>query len=230
MADIIKACIDKVVEEKGDPYEKPTTRMAVIRAKRWKPGMTLRVKFLGGNPAIQKKVEEKAKDWENYANIKFDFVPDGDAHIRIAFETDGSWSYIGTDALGIPQNEPTMNYGWLETDTPDEEYSRVVKHEFGHALSCIHEHQNPAANIPWDREAVYRYYMGPPNNWTRAQVDNNLFARYSRNITNFTNLDTTSIMLYPIPAQFTLNHQAIGARNNDLSAVDKQFIKEQYPQ
>jgi serralysin len=229
MADIIKACIDKVMEEKGDPYEKPTTKMAVIRGKRWKAGMTLRVKFLEGDPAIQKRVEEKAKDWENYANLKFDFVSDGDAHIRIAFQTDGSWSYLGTDALGIPQNEPTMNYGWLETDTPDEEYSRVVKHEFGHALGCIHEHQNPAANIPWDREAVYRYYMGSPNNWTREQVDHNLFARYSRNITNFTNLDPTSIMLYPIPAQFTLNRQAIGARNSDLSKVDKVFIQEQYP-
>jgi hypothetical protein len=36
-------------------------------------------------------------------------------------------------------------------------------------------------------------------------------------------------MLYPIPAQFTLNRQAIGGRNSDLSDVDKNFIKEQYP-
>jgi serralysin len=230
MSDIIKVCIDKIVEGKGDPYEKPSTRMALIRAKLWKPGTTLSVKFLGGNPVIQKKVQQMATDWENYANIKFNFISDGDANIRVNFEPDGSWSYIGTDALGIPQNEPTMNYGWLETDTPDEEYSRVVKHEFGHALGCIHEHQNPSAEIPWDREAVYRYFTGPPNNWTRAQVDHNLFERYSRNITNFTNLDPESIMLYPIPAQFTTNHQAIGGRNNDLSKVDKTFIKEQYPQ
>jgi serralysin len=229
MADIIKVCIDKHVENKGDPYEKPTTKMALIRAKLWTPGQTLRVKFLGGDPETQRKVKENAKDWENFANLKFDFVPDGDADIRVAFETDGSWSYIGKDALDIPQNEPTMNYGWLDADTLDEEYSRVVKHEFGHAIGCIHEHQNPAGDIPWDKEAVYKYFMGPPNNWTKEQIDHNLFERYSKNITNYTNLDPTSIMLYPIPAQFTLNHQAIGGRNNDLSEVDKSFIKQQYP-
>jgi len=230
MAEIIKVCIDKIVMEKGDPYEKPSTRMALLKGKLWKKGTTLTVKFLGGDPAIQKKVEVMAKNWENFANIKFNFISDGDANIRVAFEPDGSWSYIGTDALGIPQNEPTMNYGWLETSTPDEEYSRVVKHEFGHALGCIHEHQNPAANIPWDRAAVYAYFTGPPNNWTREQVDHNLFDRYSSNITNFTNLDPKSIMLYPIPAQFTTNHQAIGGRNNDLSDTDKSFIGTQYPQ
>jgi hypothetical protein len=203
--------------------------MALIRAKLWEPGQTLRVKFMDGDPEIQGKVKEKAKDWENFANLKFDFISEGDADIRIAFERDGSWSYLGKDALDIPQNEPTMNYGWLEIDSPDEEYSRVVKHEFGHALGCIHEHQNPAGDIPWDKEAVYKYFMGPPNNWTKAQIDHNLFERYSKNITNYTNLDPTSIMLYPIPAQFTLNRQAIGGRNSDLSDVDKNFIKEQYP-
>ena len=38
-----------------------------------------------------------------------------------------------------------MNYGWLEPDTELREYQRVVRHEFGHALGMIHEHQNPAA-------------------------------------------------------------------------------------
>jgi serralysin len=226
----IKVCIDKVVKKKGDPYEiDPTKEMVLIKSKRWAPGQTLRVRFLGGEPEIKRKVQQKAKDWENYANIKFDFVSDGNADIRIAFEPDGSWSYMGNDATDIPQNEPTMNFGWLDADTTDDEYSRVVKHEFGHALGCLHEHQNPSGSIPWDKEAVYKYYMGPPNNWTKEDVDHNLFARYNKNITNFTNLDPTSIMLYPIPAEFTTNRKAIGGRNSDLSQQDKTFIKEQYP-
>jgi hypothetical protein len=51
-----------------------------------------------------------------------------------------------------------MNYGWLLANTPDQEYSRVVLHEFGHALGAIHEHQHPAAGIPWDKPKVYEYY------------------------------------------------------------------------
>lgn len=51
-----------------------------------------------------------------------------------------------------------MNYGWLYPDTPDQEYSRVVLHEFGHALGAIHEHQHPEAAIPWDKPKVYEYY------------------------------------------------------------------------
>jgi hypothetical protein len=36
-------------------------------------------------------------------------------------------------------------------------------------------------------------------------------------------------MLYPIPAEFTTNGVAIGGRNSQLSEVDIQFMKQQYP-
>ena len=71
--------------------------------------------------------------------------------------------------MDIPQNEPTMNYGWLAPDNDDEEGPRVVTHEFGHALGCIHEHQNPPGLI-WNKRVVYEYYMKPPNNWTKEEV------------------------------------------------------------
>ncbi|MFH1009034.1 MAG: peptidase [Candidatus Latescibacterota bacterium] len=250
---IIKACVDRVLSPekllqaaekavKENPANTPAFSfspgvgaapmpppyMAMLTGKKWKNGRTLRVRFLDGQPAVQAKVERFAHEWGNFANIKFDFGNDPDGEIRISFEQEGSWSFIGVDATTIPQNEPTMNFGWLQADTPDDEYSRVAIHEFGHALACIHEHQSPGGNIPWDKEAVYRYYMGPPNNWSKSEIDLNLFQRYGQDVTQFTQFDPKSIMLYPIPNEFTIGDYEVGW-NRELSAMDKEFVSTIYP-
>ena len=205
------------------------TELAGVTGKKWQNGRRLRARFLDGTSSVQQRVEDHAKRWSDFANITVDFGSDPAAEIRISFEQEGSWSYIGTTALAIDQSEPTMNFGWLEEDTPDEEYERVVVHEFGHALFCIHEHQNPVTTIPWDKDAVYAYYMGPPNNWTKDQVDQNLFARYSADTTQFSAFDPDSIMLYPIPNELTIGDFDVGF-NTTLSDTDKSFIGKAYPQ
>ena len=202
--------------------------LALVTSKLWKPGMTLRVRFLDGDPVVQQRLQPFAHVWSRYANLKFAFVDDPDAEIRISFKNRGSWSYIGTDALGIPKNQPTMNFGWLTRDTDDREYSRVVTHEFGHAIACIHEHQNPASSIPWNKPVVYRYYAGPPNYWTKEQTDVNLFQTYARDQTQFSEFDPKSIMLYPIPKEFTIGGFEVGW-NTELSETDKQFVATIYP-
>jgi hypothetical protein len=202
--------------------------LAALTGKLWQPGRTLRVRFLDGAPDVQARVQSFAHQWSEHANIKFVFGDDSSAEIRISFTQPGSWSYIGTDALMIPQDQPTMNFGWLTSATPNDEYSRVVIHEFGHAIGCIHEHQNPATDVPWNKEAVYAYYAGPPNNWTRQQTDINLFTRYSATITQFSAFDRDSIMLYPIPNEFTIGDFEVGW-NRVLSPMDKQFVATLYP-
>ena len=208
------------------PYER--FRMAVETEKEWPPGRTLRVRFLDGEDAMRANVAEQARRWSEHANITFEFGNDLEAEIRISFRQPGSWSLLGTDALGEDAGQPTMNFGWLRPDSPAEDYTRVVLHEFGHSLSCIHEHQNPEAAIPWDRDAVYAYYAGAPNFWSAADVDENLFKPYSRDKTQFSRFDPASIMLYPIPEQHTLGDYSVGL-NNDLSETDRTFIGTIYP-
>jgi len=205
-------------------------RMAILNPKKWPHGQTLKVSFLDGDTYVQEKVRNIAKEWENYANIKFEFIEEKNGDIRVAFMLgNGSWSAIGKDASARPLNIPTMNYGWLTPNTDETEFRRVVLHEFGHTLGAIHEHQNPANGIQWNKENVYRYFMGPPNNWPREEVDHNIFDRYSKTITNYTDFDANSIMIYDLPAEFTLNNQPVGNYNTELSETDKTFIRILYP-
>ena len=175
-------------------------RAAVEKLKLWDNGSTLRVRFLDGDPGVQAKVAAIAKEWEAETNLTLEFVHVRAAEIRISFAEKGfSWSTVGTDAKTVPGAEATMNYGWLEPDTELREYQRVVRHEFGHALGMIHEHQNPAAAgvIPWDKPKVYAYYA--QQGWSKADVDFNIFQVYSEDSTNHTTFDPTSIMEYAIP-------------------------------
>lgn len=205
-------------------------RMAgvMVTSKKWARGV-IRVAFMDGDSRVWQRVKPYFHEWSKYANISFRFVDSYyDAEIRVSFADSGSWSYIGTDALAIPRERATMNYGWLSPTTDESEYRRVVLHEVGHALGMTHEHQNPSGGIPWDREAVYRYYSGPPNHWDKETIDRNIFARYSESQTQFTSFDRNSIMAYAVPNSLTLGDWEIGW-NTRLSEVDKRFISEQYP-
>lgn len=199
--------------------------LALVTGKKWKPGRALRIRFLDGDATVQQKVAAVAKEWEKYANIKFDFGNDPEAEIRISFAQQGSWSMLGTDALALPKDRPTMNYGWLRPGTPDNQY-HVVLHEFGHALGCIHEHQNPGGTINWNKEAAYQYYGR--NGWSRQMVDQQVFQKYDRALTQFTAIDPKSIMMYPIPRQLTTDGFEVGI-NTTISETDRRFIAEMYP-
>jgi hypothetical protein len=228
----IHVCLDK--------WPDSGKEMAVIPELLWK-NRRIRVRFLNGEPSVKKRVENIAKEWENHANLILDFVDDEDSEIRIGFKwkneigipDESSWSYVGTMAVTLTEDgtinkdNPTMHYGWLEPSTQEIEYRRVVLHEFGHALGCIHEHQSPAGGIPWDVPKVYEFYK-KTQGWDKKEVDQQVLGRYSETITNFTEFDPKSIMEYPVDNALTIGDFEIGL-NTELSGNDKKFMTKTYP-
>jgi hypothetical protein len=209
-----------------------TARMALIDRTKWARGYRLRCRFLDGSKTQRRKVEAKARLWEKHANVAIVFGDDPDAEVRISFQADsGSWSALGQECLitsYFPKYQPTMNFGWLQDDTDAEEYERVVVHEFGHALGCIHEHQSPSVKLRWKKSAVYAAFSGPPNYWSKRDIDSNILEKYSPEGLSFTRFDERSIMLYQFDGSLFTDGKGTPV-NTKLSATDKQMIARMYP-
>lgn len=79
----------------------------------WDNGAVITVKFMdGGSQVVRNKVKEFAKEWEQYANIKFQFVPDNtpETNIRVKLGAGmGHNSYVGTYCNNISQKSQTLN-------------------------------------------------------------------------------------------------------------------------
>jgi serralysin len=231
MSNVKKWCFTWAPDRPASPG---ADKAALLKDNKWEDGAIITIAFLDGDGAIQAKVRKYAKLWtaaeSGPANLTFSFVPDPQsALIRISFKHPGSWSVLGTACEQITdKTQPTMNFGWFDATTPDEEIRRTVLHEFGHAIGLIHEHQNPEGGIKWKREAVIDDLSGPPNNWDLAKIEFNMFHKFEAAAVSATEVDSDSIMMYPIPSHWTENGFSADL-NTDLSVKDVELIKKQYP-
>lgn len=191
--------------------------------KWWPQKATLKIGFpWGATPEQRAMVALAFEHWKQApVNLIFSYPEQGPYDIRVAFnENDGAWSYVGIDCLRIPENEPTMNIGWVEQAAND--------HEVGHALGLLHEHQNPSKPVCWNQANVVRDLSGPPNNWNLETIQFNVLSPYSVGEVITSDHDQFSIMHYPIPAQWTCDNKELPG-GAVLSPADRAFIAKRYP-
>ena len=93
------------------------------------------------------------------------------------------------------------------------------------------ETQEPGRTISeWNKAAVYLYLGGPPNFWTREQVDRLFFTIWPPGYYPVHKIfDPASISILPIPANFLKSGPEV-SWNTELTALDKQFVAALYPQ
>lgn len=219
-------------------------RLEAIRvvAKQWANGTVLHYYFFDqpadggwvGAPDQQQAVRDGFQTWKDL-DIGLVFE-EGDvreaAEVRIGFLLGGgSWSYVGRDVIDLvpDPNRRTMNLGWNVTTAFGRD---TALHEIGHTLGLKHEHQNPNSGIVWDEDAVYAYFTGPPNNWTRAQTDRNVLDKIDPRTVEGSVWDSNSIMHYSfraglinLPARF---QNGLTPRPG-LSDLDIEWARRFYP-
>jgi hypothetical protein len=193
-----------------------------FKGKQWAIGDTIDIAFMGGTSKQREEVKLYADELSKIVNLKLNFGARRDkSEVRISFvRGGGSWSYIGTDALFISKDKPTMNLGWID--------KAVVLHEFCHMLGLGHEHANPLGGIQWNRDRVLKDLSGPPNNWDYRTIEHNVLNAVKLKDVDATEFDPKSIMLYSFPAEWTVN--GVGTnKNTELSEIDKEHLRKLYP-
>jgi hypothetical protein len=209
-------------------------RLALVIARRWpETGADLTVQFLD-NPsvALRKRLLLHMNGWGLRANVRFEETR-GIGMVRVARldrpPTDaGFWSYIGTEILGIEEDQPTMNLEGFTMRTPESEFLRVVRHEAGHTLGFEHEHMRTDLVKRIDRRKAIAYYKRS-DDWSPAETDEQVLTPLkARSLMGTAESDPLSIMCYQIPAEITKDGKAI-AGGTDINATDHAFAAKVYP-
>jgi hypothetical protein len=221
------AAVNENPDNAGSATGTRRKRSLINYSKLWANGRTLKIAFIDGPDAEHKqKIIDAASQWLPYINLKFEFVDDLQGEIRIATRNNDNSSMLGTDALLIHPDWPTMNLG---VKPEHEDFEVIVTHEFGHALGAMHEHQHPKANIPWDKPKVYELYQNREMNpLTKEQIDRNLFEPFNTLEAIYTPYDRKSIMHHPVANTLTLGNWEIPI-NRKISKKDKKLMKLLYP-
>ena len=187
----------------------------------------LRVRFLDGDNTQITKAWKRFQQIDDIAEgLEVRRAEEGElSDIRVSFGCQGHWSYLGKTASYFP-GQTTLNIelaGWATS----KEWDRVALHEFMHALGVEHEHQHPNHEVPWNEPAVIDFY-GRTQGWSPEQVRFQVLNRGKPRQLRTSGFDDTSLMMYPVPRELTLNGYSVGW-NTQLSAGDIALLQDLYP-
>ncbi len=247
---------------------------------RWTPGQKVRVAFLGGDTALHKDIADATKEITDACNIVLDFGVDPvsgkyrtwsendaahAAEVRVTFDKNGYFSLVGTDSvdpnigagkIGGGPNQCSLNLGGFAIARP-QNWQGVARHEFLHAMSFHHSHQNMRGPCEqafrWDDDAgyvstkdargaflvdangrrpgIYTYLSGFPNSWNKQKIDFNL-KTVENPATVAGPFDRQSVMLYRFPALFYKDPNSECLPSGDglsLSDGDRRGLRLLYP-
>lgn len=203
-------------------------RLTVLTTKYWGPvARQFTVSFMESVSAdLRVRILSHMNAWSKTTNRTFVETSDT-GEIRIAFEPDGYWSYLGTDVMLIPRGRPTMNLEGFTMSTPESEYRRVVRHETGHTLGFPHEHMRRELVARIDREKAYKYFERTQG-WSKKVVDQQVLTPLDDKSIMGTLPDQDSIMCYQLPAEITKDGLPIRG-GLDINETDFAFAGLIYP-
>lgn len=211
----------------------PKDKIAIMVGKRWHTkGVKLTVGFLDNPPAdLRARILLHMNAWAKTANVQF---TESHSHpqVRIARANApdavaGYWSYLGTDILSIPADEPTMNLESFTMSTPESEFHRVVRHETGHTLGFPHEHMRLELVKLIDEDKAIEFF-GATQGWSPQEVRAQVLTPIEQSSLLGTKADPRSIMCYQIPGTLTKNGKAI-IGGLDIDPLDFSFAASVYP-
>ena len=207
------------------------TKGVAQRINLWYPGSAITVKFLDGSPAYQQKVMDYAAEWEEYANITFRFVTEGNANVRIGFDWNENrwvtWSYIGSDCkMNTDQMDATLSFADWDYKTEDERKGDVLR-AFGQVLGLELEHRHLDFDANWTNR-IASYWEGEIEDVPWSILKTYVFdPLFSTDIIMTEEYDENSIMIWPFTSRYAGNTARIF--NDELSELDKEYIAKIYP-
>jgi len=229
----------------GKPFYPQIVEGVVDNFKLWQTGSTVTACFFESSAVVRARFVSVANEWLAYAKLKIDFgiepsyrTCDANAsQIRIAFESKGNWSYVGSDSIRVDLTKPSLNIqdgaGNGQVLIDQLSFRATVLHEMGHALALQHEHQSPEAGcedeLKWD--VIYAAFQ-TEYGWDKSKVDANLRSLVKSPRFRTTEYDPKSIMHYSFPGwMFTAGEgsKCFVGHNKDISELDKKAIAIAYP-